>query len=84
MTAVPQTSPAKPNRAVGVRIGLMALLGATLMLAGCGRKGAPEYDSGEPVVKANTAQQVPGLPQKSETAKPKIKPKGNFILDPLL
>jgi hypothetical protein len=56
------------------------------MLAGCGRKGAPEFDSGEPVVKSDTNQLIPGLtlPQKTSTPEKKIKPKGNFVLDPLL
>ena len=82
----PQTSrhSRSPSRLL---LGSVALVGVCLMLVGCGRKGAPEYDSGEPVVKSSSTNQlIPGLnlPQKSQTDQPKPKPKGNFILDPLL
>lgn len=63
-----------------------ALVVGALALCGCGRKGTPEVDTGEPVVKADTNSIVPGfnLPQKPASAQPQKKPKGNFILDPLL
>ncbi len=81
----PQTS--RLSRSLPRRVlWVTALVGAGLLLAACGRKGAPEYDSGEPVVKSNTNPLIPGLdlPQKQDSAKPKVPPKGNFVLDPLL
>lgn len=68
----------------------LALASLALLLGACGRKGAPEFDSGEPVVpaqtQANQNQIIPGLnlPQKQTTPDKPKKPKGNFILDPLL
>ncbi len=68
--------------------GFVAIIAAGLMLSGCGRKGAPEFDTGEPVVKADTTQNqlVPGLnlPQKPATQDKPKKPAGTFVLDPLL
>ena len=70
------------------RAGLVVLLIAGLTLAACGRKGAPEFDSGEPVVRADTTKNelIPGLnlPQKQATQPKAKKPKGDFVLDPLL
>lgn len=62
------------------------VVASALVLSACGRKGTPEFDSGEPVVKSDTNAVVPGLnlPQKPATQQPQKKPKGNFILDPLL
>lgn len=62
------------------------VIASALALAACGRKGTPEFDSGEPVVKGDTSTVVPGLnlPQKPANPQPQKKPKGNFILDPLL
>ena len=61
---------------------------ATLALAGCGRNGPPELPDADttqkPAVTSN--QLIPGLdlPQKSPTTDVKAKPKGKFVLDPLL
>ncbi len=69
------------------QIAVSALIVAgALVLSACGRKGAPEFDSGEPIVKSDTNAVVPGLnlPQKPASQQPQKKPKGNFILDPLL
>lgn len=62
------------------------VVASALVLSACGRKGTPEFDSGEPVVKSDTNAIVPGLnlPQKPANQQPQKKPKGNFILDPLL
>ncbi len=62
------------------------IVASALVLSACGRKGTPEFDSGEPVVKGDTNTVVPGLnlPQKPASQQPQKKPKGNFILDPLL
>ncbi len=75
-----------PRRLPAVR--LVAVVAAGLLLAACGRKGAPEFDSGEPVVQGDTSKNelIPGLkmPQKQATPQPQKKPRGDFILDPLL
>jgi predicted small lipoprotein YifL len=76
----------QPNRLWARLPAIVALVVIAAGVAGCGRKGPPEFDSGQPVAKAQTNELVPGLnvPHKSaDTEKPR-KPKGNFILDPLL
>lgn len=62
------------------------IVASALVLAACGRKGTPEFDTGEPIVKGDTNGVVPGLnlPQKPASPQPPKKPKGTFILDPLL
>lgn len=78
----------QPRSRLRAGLALVALVGAGLLLAGCGRKGTPEFDTGEPIVKSDTAknQIIPGLdlPQKASTPEQPKKPKGNFVLDPLL
>ena len=70
------------------QLAAIVLLGATLALAGCGRNGPPELPDADttqkPAVTSN--QLIPGLdlPQKSPTTDVKAKPKGKFVLDPLL
>ncbi len=60
-----------------------------LGLSGCGRAGPPEPASAlvEPApAPAADKQAVPGLNvlQKPKAATPAVKPKGTFILDPIL
>ncbi len=87
MTSIDRSKTRRGHRGLTI---VAALACAALVLGACGRKGAPEYDSGEPVVPTQTQasqnQLIPGLnlPQKQSTPEHPKKPKGNFILDPLL
>ncbi|MDR3376768.1 MAG: lipoprotein [Ancalomicrobiaceae bacterium] len=63
-----------------------ALVTAALALTGCGRNGPPELPSQQVESKPVANDLMPGanLPARPDTQPVKKKPKGNFILDPLL